>query len=1356
MKKNIKPLIDLGLLTLFTVFLLGFFIPKNIWNKVFSIINNQTATVFQGVTSGNWNDTETWGLHGGLLAISLPESIDIVSSSEIYIHDWQNGTSNRRVVILNADGTASTSYNNILVGSSGWALDMEVSETTKEIYFLTDLGIEVRNPDATASTTYSFSNGSQNRFFLANNGYFYIANQNVNKVQVKNPDGTASTTEFSSLYSGSPTSTTTPFAVTVTNDGKVCVIDFYGTLGTGRLAVYNPDGTVFGIYNGSNELWGTAVLSDINIAPNGDIYINSSLGFIVLNPDFTLDGVYNPSIDVSSSKFSIASTSKIYTYQSVGSTKQIIVLNPNGTTNTTHNGQDLPSNFVPVEGVDYPGPSDTIHINGGTVNLTANHSIKTLNLYSSGTLDLNGYTLTVASDGGIINTGGNIIVDGGRIDYLGLWTTATSGSWNASETWGGSNPTPVEGTDYPGLADSVVINTGTTTLVQNQSVKNITVESGGTLNLNGNTLNVYGDWMSSGGSLQSNTGNEGTVNFVSTSTQTISGNATFENLVKVATQNSSLLFGTDNLITVLNTLNLSGVNQGITLSISPSGFLPPQQTLSIPSGSGFSTGPLDVVTDSNGNIYSRRKSSDIQKFDSNGNLIEVFGSAYLNSSALQGSISIDSSDNLIVTDPALLQFMGQVPAIEKFSVTGTNLLSFGSYGTGDGQFSTLPGGLALDSQGNIYVSDNNNRVQKFDSNGNYISQFGSYGTGNGQFWLPWGIAIDANDNIYVVDVNNDRVQKFDSNGNYLSQFGSDGSLNGQFNNSYGGIALDAAGNIYVTDKLNHRVQIFNPDGSYKSQFGSNGSGSGQFFHPQGIHVDENNNIYVADTGNARIVKYSYTTFPNFNIFHAGSGSLNLSYLAVSGSTNTSENIFNCISCVNLGNNFNWQISRPDRRVYVETVVATTTATTTEEITATTTEPTATTTPEIEEPKEKEPKKEETKTRPRALSTTTVDVVNTTQNITPTSTIVLATTSTSTKAVLDREKPESGLQNVISNVAGSVKETLFNEKQIKTVDSIVNSEVGSAVTKTISTTGVVAGASVAISAVTFANPITLAEIWLIPARIFGLLMGALGIRRKNRPWGTVYDSVTKRPIDPAYVSLLDIETGKEIASAITDLDGRYSFSVLPGKYRIVASKTNYIPSTKMATKTFDEVYSDLYHGDVITIETEGEVITKNIPMDPQTFDWNEFTKNKMNVNTFIKERDITWAKISKIVFVVGFFVSVLGLIFSPAPYNMIIAGFYLVAYVLNYFVLKTKKAGSIVETKTNSPLSFAIVKVFREGEDTPVLKRIADKFGNYYALVPKGKYSIKIDKKNDDGSYGEVFSSGLLDITNGVVNMSVRV
>ena len=92
------------------------------------------------------------------------------------------------------------------------------------------------------------------------------------------------------------------------------------------------------------------------------------------------------------------------------------------------------------------------------------------------------------------------------------------------------------------------------------------------------------------------------------------------------------------------------------------------------------------------------------------------------------------------------------------------------------------GNVAVDKDAKfVYVVDSNNhRIQKFDSNGNFIKSWGSMGTGDGQFNVPVSVIIDSKGNIIVNERGNARVQKFDSKGNFLLKFGSEGSGDGQF------------------------------------------------------------------------------------------------------------------------------------------------------------------------------------------------------------------------------------------------------------------------------------------------------------------------------------------------------------------------------------------------------------------------------------------------------------------------------------------------------------------------------------------------------------------------------------------------
>src|SRR5947199_5067129 len=80
--------------------------------------------------------------------------------------------------------------------------------------------------------------------------------------------------------------------------------------------------------------------------------------------------------------------------------------------------------------------------------------------------------------------------------------------------------------------------------------------------------------------------------------------------------------------------------------------------------------------------------------------------------------------------------------------------SWGSEGSGNGQFN-VPGHIALDSTGNLYVADIfNNRVQEFGSNGTFLTSFGTTGSGNGQLVYPNGLAVDSPSNVYQPDTRN--------------------------------------------------------------------------------------------------------------------------------------------------------------------------------------------------------------------------------------------------------------------------------------------------------------------------------------------------------------------------------------------------------------------------------------------------------------------------------------------------------------------------------------------------------------------------------------------------------------------------
>jgi len=315
--------------------------------------------------------------------------------------------------------------------------------------------------------------------------------------------------------------------------------------------------------------------------------------------------------------------------------------------------------------------------------------------------------------------------------------------------------------------------------------------------------------------------------------------------------------------------------------------------------------------------------------------------------------------------------------------------------------------------------------------------------------------------------------------------------------------------------------------------------------------------------------------------------------------------------------------------------------------------------------------------------------------------------------------------------------------------IIESPAGNAVTKTITTAGVVGG-GIAASSVLVLNGTTIADLLFLPFKLWGLLLSALGLKKRNRPWGTVYDSVTKQPIDPAYVTIKNVET-KEENMSITDLDGRYGFLAQTGKYLIEANKTNYIfPSKKMAGQNADVLYNDLYFGTEINVQTAGALINKNIPLDPIKFDWNEFVKGKKKLMKFYSRREKLIRIVTDWIFRIGFVISTVSLFLVPAPYNLIIFGLYLLLTILRKFGLRQKALGSLID-KNGDPLSFAIIRIMSPDLNIEITNKVADKIGRYFCLVPKGKYFVKVEKKNDDESYSEVFTSPAFLADNGIIN-----
>lgn len=338
-------------------------------------------------------------------------------------------------------------------------------------------------------------------------------------------------------------------------------------------------------------------------------------------------------------------------------------------------------------------------------------------------------------------------------------------------------------------------------------------------------------------------------------------------------------------------------------------------------------------------------------------------------------------------------------------------------------------------------------------------------------------------------------------------------------------------------------------------------------------------------------------------------------------------------------------------------------------------------------------------------------------------------------------PDSPLLRVVVPVVGKVEElaTWYDNPRTQQV------------TRLASGIGALGGA-IGLLSVGFG----LQNLWWSLIRLISLLLSAIGLRRSARPWGVVYDSITKQPLDPAYVSLHDV-TGKELEGAITDLDGRYGFLVEPGTYWMRAKKTNYsFPSARLEGQDRDELYDNLYFGDPIEITEEGQVITKNIPLDPDKFDWNEFAKRDMRVMKYYRRRDKLIARVVDALFVVGFAVTFGIFLLVPNAYNYLVLLVYVGMITMRLLGLKRRKSGVVIDEKTGNPLSFAAIKIISVKSGQEVGHSVTDQAGRYYKLIADGIYIVRILQKVTEEHFEPVFESEPIEVKRGILNQNFSV
>lgn len=264
-------------------------------------------------------------------------------------------------------------------------------------------------------------------------------------------------------------------------------------------------------------------------------------------------------------------------------------------------------------------------------------------------------------------------------------------------------------------------------------------------------------------------------------------------------------------------------------------------------------GPYGIAFDSKGLVYvADQKVGAIFIFNAATRDVQLIRNGYEAHFGLINGLAIDDDDRLFVSDGKLHR-----------------VLIFDSKHEAVGQINeglVDPVGLAIDKQNRfLYVVDTQqDQVIVFDADSlKLLRKIGTAGknhwlTTPGDFGAPSNVALDKEGNIYVTDTMNNRVEIFDPDGNFISQFGKHGDGPGYLARPKG-IAIDCDGHIWIADSFQDRVQVFNREGQLLTYLGGHGHFPGQFEALTGIAIDKENRVFTTEQYPGRLQMFRYVT-----------------------------------------------------------------------------------------------------------------------------------------------------------------------------------------------------------------------------------------------------------------------------------------------------------------------------------------------------------------------------------------------------------------------------------------------------------------------------------------------------------------
>ena len=262
--------------------------------------------------------------------------------------------------------------------------------------------------------------------------------------------------------------------------------------------------------------------------------------------------------------------------------------------------------------------------------------------------------------------------------------------------------------------------------------------------------------------------------------------------------------------------------------------------------------PHGIAVDSKGQVYvADQKVGGVFIFNTETREVKMIRNGFEGSFKLINGVAIDDDDRIFVSDGKLHRISVFNQKLEQVDEIEEGLVD--------------PVGLAIDKENRIlYVADTQqDQVIAYDADTfKLLRRIGSGGKHElstpGDFSGPTGVAVDQDGNLYVTDTMNYRVEVFDADGKFIKPFGRHCDMPGCFAHPKG-ISVDGDGHIWVADSMIDLLQVFTKDGELMGFLGGTGHYPGQFDALANVFVDKQNRVFTAEQYPGRMQMFRYIT-----------------------------------------------------------------------------------------------------------------------------------------------------------------------------------------------------------------------------------------------------------------------------------------------------------------------------------------------------------------------------------------------------------------------------------------------------------------------------------------------------------------